>query len=68
MLKDFNNAKVVIINEEGKKPAIVDLMNQLKLLTSSDKQTNPVFRYGKLKANINNKIVNLYECSEVAYN
>ncbi len=62
----FDQAKVLIINEEDKKPAIVDHMAKLKLLVSADKQTNPVFRFGKLKYPSLSKFVNLYECNEVS--
>lgn len=55
---------MVIINEEGKKPALLDLMARLKLVTWSDKQANAVFRYGKMKSS-SNKMINLFECSEV---
>lgn len=61
----FNEAKVVVINEEGKKPAVVDLMSKLKLSMSESKQTNPVFRFAKIKYTNSSKIVNLFECNEV---
>lgn len=60
----------MVINEEGKRPVIVDLMNKLKLISYADQKqsaaTNPVFRYGKIKyTDGSNKMVNLFECNEV---
>lgn len=59
----------MIINEEGKKPVLVEHLSKLKLMKfeTNEKQTNPVFRYGRINYP-GNKMINLYECSEVYFN
>ena len=55
----FDSAKVVIINEDDQKPFVIDILTG----TKTDKKS--FFKYAQHK--INEKIFNLFECSEVSY-
>ena len=68
----FNEAKVVILNEQSQKPYLINFLAKNKKLVNNDSKkisnnnNKNVFRYESIR--IGKKTLNLYECSEVFNN
>ena len=57
----LNTAKVVIINEDKQIPFLIDYLSN----STSNLMNYSIFKYSKLE--ISNKILNIFECTEVKY-